>query len=494
MGTRRGISVLETRLTGDPGARSLLPVQSLHSIGETMFAVSLAGSLFLNVSVDAARPRIVLYLALTFAPFVVLGPLIGPFIDRIGGGHRTMLLIALAGRAIAAIILANQIRSVLFYPLAFVMIVLAKVFTVSRNALVPVLVRDRDHLVLVNARLARTASVAGMAAAPVAVLALSSGGGGMVLRLGAIAYALGGIATWWIPRLQPVPLGATSRIVESTEMSSPAITAATVVMAAMRAAVGFTLFHVGFAMKSSGAPTWVFGVLAGASAAGTFLGTFAAPRVRRHWGEPTMLTASLVLPLAAGVVAALRFHPVTVGMLTFALGLGASMARRGFDGAVQTEAPHAKRGQAFAGLETRLELSWVVGALIAVATRSEGWMGITGLSAALGLLVVDRTLRRRTVARIEAVSHTTTLPIRLLETAEAVHARGDTQQAVVVAMAAVDAASDTGRPVGPRSEELHRLAHLVAADEDEAAATEALALAHDLVAQALVGRSSTEVP
>ncbi|MBT8241368.1 MAG: MFS transporter, partial [Acidimicrobiia bacterium] len=63
---------------GDAAANPLLPVQALHSVGEGLFALSLVGSLFFNVSVDAARPRILLYLALTMAPFAILAPLIGP--------------------------------------------------------------------------------------------------------------------------------------------------------------------------------------------------------------------------------------------------------------------------------------------------------------------------------------------------------------------------------------------------------------------------------
>ena len=89
-------------LLGDRGAGRLLPVQALHNLGETMFAVSLVGSLFFSVSLDAARPRIVLYLAVTMAPFVGLAPLIGPLIDRVRGGHRMVLLAALGGRALLA--------------------------------------------------------------------------------------------------------------------------------------------------------------------------------------------------------------------------------------------------------------------------------------------------------------------------------------------------------------------------------------------------------
>jgi MFS family permease len=134
-------------LLGDRGAGQLLPVQAFNTFGETMFTVSLVGSLFFSVSLDAARPRIVLYLAVTMAPFLVLAPLIGPLIDRVKGGHRIVLMAALGGRAVLALLLATQLRGLLLYPLAFTILVLGKVFSVSRNSLVPVLVTDRSHLV-----------------------------------------------------------------------------------------------------------------------------------------------------------------------------------------------------------------------------------------------------------------------------------------------------------------------------------------------------------
>ncbi|MEZ5230449.1 MAG: hypothetical protein R2710_28410 [Acidimicrobiales bacterium] len=49
-------------------AAALFPMQAFHSFGESLFALSLVGSLFFNVSIDAARPRILLYLAVTMAP------------------------------------------------------------------------------------------------------------------------------------------------------------------------------------------------------------------------------------------------------------------------------------------------------------------------------------------------------------------------------------------------------------------------------------------
>lgn len=479
---------------GDARAGRLLPVQALHSMGETMFAVSLAGSLFFNVSVDAARPRILMYLAITMAPFAILGPLIGPFIDRVGGGHRTMLMIALGGRALTVAVLATQLRSLLFYPLAFVVIVLAKVFAVSRNAVVPVLVADRDHLVVVNSRLARTASIAGALAAPLGLLLLELGGAAWVLRGGAILYSSGAVLAWRIPGIRPASTSESTRVVESTEMGAPNMRAATVVMAGMRAAIGFSLFHIGFTLKRAGEPAWVFGIMAAASAAGTFLGTFVAPRLRKRYGERSILTITLVPPIVLGVVTALRFHAVTVALFAFALGLSASVARRAFDGVVQAEAPHAKRGQAFAGLETRLELAWVLGALAAVSTRSAGWIGMAAVVVGYGVLLGDRVWRRRNAAKVEEVSAPGTLALRLLETAEALAARGDRQQAVVVAVAAVDAAEVTGAPVPAHTDLRSRADAVATGGADPETADEVLRAARELVNDAVEDLDGSPAP
>lgn len=491
---RRFLDASAEGLLGDVRARSLLPVQALHSMGETFFAVSLAGSLFFNVSLDAARPRILLYLAVTMAPFAVLGPLIGPFIDRVGGGHRTILTVALGLRGVTVLVLATQLKTLFFYPLAFVVIVSAKVFAVSRNAVVPVLVQEREHLVVVNSRLARTASIAGAIAAPPAITLLSQLGAGWVLRAGAVVYGLGALACLRIPAIQPVKRDDPARVVETTEMGGPGIRSATIAMAGMRAAVGFTLFHLGFALKREGVSAWVFGALAAASAAGTFLGTFVAPRLRRRWGEQVMLTVAMAPPIAAAVVAALRFHPVTVALLAFALGVSVSVARRAFDGVVQAEAPHAKRGQAFAGLETRLELAWVLGALAAVSTRAAGWIGIVGLAVGMGLLLLDRAVRNRSRAQVSRAAARETLPLRLLETAEWLAARGDCQQAVVVAYSAVDAACRSGAALGPGSERLKELAELASEQVDVDVADEAIHLSHQLVGDALAGAGRRQEP
>ncbi len=469
-------------LLGDSGAGRLLPVQALHSVGDTMFAVSLVGSLFFNVSLDAARPRIVLYLAVTMAPFLVLAPLIGPLIDRVRGGHRMVLLAALGGRALLVLFLANQLKELLFYPLALAILVLAKVFTVSRNSLVPVLVADRSHLVVVNSRLAGLSAGAGAVAALVAVAILEASGPGWVLRAGALAYGAGALLALRLP--PPHPQENVSPVVEQMELSGPGVRSATLGMGGLRAAVGFLVFHIGFVMKGAGEPAWFFGLLAISIGLGAFAGTFLAPRLRHLVGEQVMLTTALAIPAIMALVTALRFHRITAVALVFVLGISASVARRAFDYVVQTEAPHARRGQAYAGLETRLELAWVAGALLAVVSSVPGWLGAVVLTAWLGGLAIERVIRRREAARIESTSAPATLPLRLLETAEALAARGDRQQAVFVAVAAADAVTVAGEAMKQQLADLRELGRVAATYHDDQTAAEALRLAHQLVAEA----------
>ena len=368
-------------LLGDYAARRILPIQALHSCGEGLFALSLVGSLFFSVSVDAARPRILLYLAVTMAPFAVLAPLIGPLIDQLKGGHRAVLLISVGGRAVAALFLASQLKSLLFYPEAFIMVVLAKVYAVSRNALIPNMVEDRNHLVIVNSRLARVGAVSGVAAAGLGIGILQLGGAPWVLRTAALAYALGAVFALRLPQPKPIAESEVSPIVESAEMHGPGIQEALMGMAALRMATGFSVFHVGFALKTSGQPAWVIGIVLAGAALGGFGGTFVAPRLRARWDAQLMITGSLLLLGVVGAVSALRFHGVTALGLSIAVGLAGSIGRRAFDDVVQTEAPHARRGQAYAGLETRLEVAWVIGSIMAVLARAPDWVGLMAMAS-----------------------------------------------------------------------------------------------------------------
>lgn len=469
-------------ILGDAAVATLLPVQSLHSASEALFSLSLVGSLFFNVSVDAARPRILLYLALTMAPFAVLGPLIGPFIDRFKYGDRAVLVLSLGARAVVAGLLASQLKTLLLYPEAFIIVVLAKTFVVGRNALVPALVYDRDHLVIVNSRLARVGAVSGLGAGVVGLGILQIGGAPWVLRAAALTYALGALSALRIPN--PTVDAPASPIIESTEMYGPGIRSATSAMAGLRMATGLAIFHIGFSLKTSGEPAWLLAGVGVVAAVGAFAGTYVAPRLRVRLDEQAMLTTALVVPSVVAGLGALRFHGATAIAVGGALGLAGSVGRRAFDGVVQTEAPHARRSQAYAGLETRLELAWVVGALTAVVTRAPNWLGLVMLFIGLGALATSRLEARYVAGRVATKADFATLPLRLMETAEAVAARGDRRQAVLVAVAAVEAAQIAGSVSKAQLAEIQQLGHYAAHENDPDSEAEAMRLAHHLVTDA----------
>jgi hypothetical protein len=109
----------------------------LMTAGDTMFAVSLAGSLFFSISPTEARDKVLLYLLLTVGPFAVAAPALGPVIDRSRGARRAMVVASAVGRAALCPFLARDIHSLLLFPEAFAMLVLSKVYVVTKGALVP---------------------------------------------------------------------------------------------------------------------------------------------------------------------------------------------------------------------------------------------------------------------------------------------------------------------------------------------------------------------
>ncbi|MEZ5230448.1 MAG: hypothetical protein R2710_28405 [Acidimicrobiales bacterium] len=209
----------------------------------------------------------------------------------------------------------------------------------------------------------------------------------MAVRGAALAFALGAFAALRMPspeRVEAVPVEE-----ETLEMHRAGVMAAAGAMTVVRLATGFIVFHVGFVLKSTGKPTWVMGLVGAAIGLGGFLGTFTAPRLRRRHHEQEMLTGAILGLGAVATLAAVWFVSATAALLGLALGLAGSVGRRAFDGIVQTDAPHARRGRAFAGLETRLELGWVVGAFAAVVARP-GRIGLAGLVAVLAVAAVWR--------------------------------------------------------------------------------------------------------
>jgi hypothetical protein len=100
-----GATRIVHRLTGASGAArtglgSLIELTAASSIGDAFVLVALAGTLFFSVSVDQARPKVVLALLITIAPYAVLAPFIGPMLDKVQQGRRYILAGTLLARGL----------------------------------------------------------------------------------------------------------------------------------------------------------------------------------------------------------------------------------------------------------------------------------------------------------------------------------------------------------------------------------------------------------
>jgi hypothetical protein len=442
-------------LLGPAPSSGLVMVHGLHAAGGVLIGLSLADSLLFSVSFDAARPRIILYLVLTMAPLAVVAPAIGPVVDRLGGNYRLVLAATNLFRAFMAFLLSAHLKSLLFYPEAFVILVLSRAYSVCKSALVPRLVGEPAELVAVNARLARASTFFGFTAGAIGAGVNALGGSEWTVRFAALTYLVGTVLSMLLPRTPP-----RQEVVTPTayaELHAPALLLGATVLSVQRAAVGFFTFLVAVTFKRSGEPTWVFGAILAASALGAFIGTLLAPRLRRAWSEELMVAVSLIAPAAMALLAALQYTRPTTIVAAGTLGMFANVGRVAFDAIVQRDAPDAEQGRAFARFETRFQLAWVLGALVPVVFRPAGEIGmlILGLGLAAGSTVYLAGARaaRRITADLHAALDSMVLgddheaagealPQELLRSAERLLQAGALRQAVVAAHSAVDVVRD----------------------------------------------------
>jgi len=153
-----------------------------------MVAVALANSVFFNVSEKAAQSDVALSLALTVAPFAVVGPLLGPMVERVRGGRRAIALASALGRGACCFFMAFWVHSLLLFPVAFFTLVFSKLYLVTKAALVPGTVERPDQLVLANSKLSVGGSLAGMVAGSFGVGLLNLFGAGGLLRFDIFVY------------------------------------------------------------------------------------------------------------------------------------------------------------------------------------------------------------------------------------------------------------------------------------------------------------------
>jgi predicted MFS family arabinose efflux permease len=339
--------------------------------GDVCVAVSLAGSLFFAVSPGQSRPKVLLYLVITMAPFAVIAPLLSPLLDRVRGGRRLMILITCVARAVLCLFMARYVEAtgaegLLIYPLAFGALVGQKTYQIARSALVPAVVSGERELVTANSRLALISVIGGAVGGLPAVGIYKLGGAEWSLVLAALVYVLAATLSWQIPRVEREQAGPDTTL-QREELHAPSIFLAGSAMGLLRGAIGFLTFFLAFGLRDNDEPAWVFGAILVVSGVGGFLGNLVAPQLRKITREEVILAGSLIAPALMCLVAA-RSASLTWTMLAATLvAAGAASGRVAFDSLLQRDAPDAVRGRSFARFETRFQITWVIGALIPVA-------------------------------------------------------------------------------------------------------------------------------
>lgn len=405
---------------------------TLSLAGDALVAMSLAGSLFFNVDPSEARWKIALYLLFTMAPFAVVGPLIGPAMDRAKGGHRAVLVGSAIGRAAVALLMIATVSndSLLLFPEAFVMLVLAKTYQVAKAAIVPTVVESDAELVEANSKLQLLSGLAGVAAGiPGGILMLLIGPGAVVL-LASVTFAAAALASVRVPRTTIADQPADDR--ERAEMRSAGVLSSASAMGSLRWVVGFLTFLLAFAIRGGQkvadlgvgmgrlaasvpahvdlspagmvvppgkSPAWHFGVIVALSVAGGLAGAALAPFVRKAIREELLLLGALIVAMSAGLAGAVLSGLTGEAMMALLVAVAASAGKQAFDAVVQRDAPDANRGRSFARFESRFQVAWVLGAfvptILPLSPRLGGWViALVSIAAAVFFSIGMQAVRR----------------------------------------------------------------------------------------------------
>ena len=390
----------------EPFAR-LAATHALGMAGEATLALALAGSLFFKVDPAEGREKVLLGLILTMTPFALVGPLIGPLVDRVRGGHRAVIIVSMALRVAIAVVMipATADNSLLLFPEAFLMLVLAKTYQVSKAAVVPQVIEGQRNLVEANSKLQLLGGLAGFAAmAPGGICYLI--GPGWVMGWCAICFTGASVAAWTLdagtasttqapPRVGAAGPGEAEPPEEGTAAAATDVVAREgTSMAVIRGAVGFSTFVLAFALRSvpdvsrpeqlarnvaahlpgvevhpivGEFPTWYFGVVVAMGVLGGLAGSTVSPRLRSLLSEERILLGSLGLVVLSGLWGTLLDGLLAFSGLAFGIAVAAATGKQAFDAMVQRDTPASDRGRLFARLESRFQVAWVLGGLVPVA-------------------------------------------------------------------------------------------------------------------------------
>jgi len=435
--SRRGLRTLAAAAIADlfdqeTAFGRLALVQVAMLAGDTLVTISLAGSLFFSITPQAAEGKVLLYLLLTVAPFAVVSPLLGPAIDANRRARRLIVFASAAGRVVLCILMAMSLHSLWLFPEAFCVLVLSKLYLVTRGALVPEMAAAdqlRVHADLVdeagwpiaddddppdvaegfagfNAQLTLLGTLAGFAVSIPGIGFLKAFNAETVLVFASLVFVGAAVCSLRLHVAVPVERDDEATLTEEevAELDKRPFEDREVVLgltasATVRLTAGFLTFLIAFGLRRSHSPLWWYGLAFAASGVGALLGLYLVRRLRRRLSEQWLLASALALIVLGAAGAAYLGSIIAQVGLAFVAGVAGAISQPSFDALTQRRVPQRAQGRVFARFAVRQQLAWVLGALIPVAIAMPFVVGDSILAVisavclggyAIGRLVVNR--------------------------------------------------------------------------------------------------------
>ncbi len=426
---------------GDSGLSRLIELHSVNAAADAAVAISLAGTLFFQVPTGEARGQVALFLGLTMLPFVIVAPLIGPFLDRFSHGRRWAIGATMAVRGFLCWVLAQAVatESQWLFPAALGVLVSSKAYGVTRAAAVPRLVPDNLTLVKSNARVSLAGIVGACVSAPLAGLA-SLAGPEWSLRYAFVLFVAATVLAILLPArvdssqgegvlvLLPSsddpdatqPMRQVDAEEDGTQGAGDAQAApspsrrlrvnmprsvrfALLANCGPRWLSGFLTMFMAFLLRENPVTGWspemLLAVVIGGAGLGNALGIALGSLVRRINPAVTVVVA-LCADAAMAALGAAFYGVATLVALGLTAGMAQALAKLSLDSTIQHDVPERVRTSAFALSDTCLQLAWVLGGFVGIVMPLMPRLGLgiaAGVLAAWGLWMLVGA--RRAAAR-----------------------------------------------------------------------------------------------
>ena len=440
---------------GESGLARLTELQASHTAGDTIMALALAGTLFLNPQTAQARSDVATFLLLTMVPFVLVAPLIGPLLDRFSHGRRWAIGTTLALRAFLCWVLAEAITndSSWLFPAALGCLVASRAYTITRAAAVPRLLPPGTTLVKANSRVSMAGVVGAVVGGVLGGVAMLAGPA-WALRVAFVVFVVGTIQAIRLPAqvdssfgevsiedTSPIPVrsahdhgsAAGVRSLRGTQRGwagdparrhtssdGEALTVDSLgplgrfrrrkqaipwpVMHAMwstggtRVLTGFLILFMAFLAKEHPIDgirgELVLAFIAIAIGVGNGMGSVAGNVVRDQRPERIAMVSVLAATICC-IATGIWYGVWTLVVLGFVQGMSAQLSKLGFDALVQREVPENVRTSVFAWSETMLQVLWVVGGTLGIVLPLNPYVGFPVCAVALVWTVLMAARQRR---------------------------------------------------------------------------------------------------